>query len=148
MGSTPGRLLSSPRCSLTSGRAMGSLCSCPHSPNPRIFPTCLGGVSLRPVDEQTEAERSPKKVSEETPKREQLRGWCWGQRSRTQSIVLAFGLASGDPRAVLTPEGQQCPKGPGYQCSGGWGGGGSDSCYACAAPCCSLPLCPWDPLCL
>ena len=28
---------------------------------PRIFPTCLGRVSLRPGDEQTEAEKSPKR---------------------------------------------------------------------------------------
>lgn len=34
--------------------------SVPGNP-PRIFPTCLGGVSLRPVDEQTEAEGSPQK---------------------------------------------------------------------------------------
>lgn len=32
----------------------------------RVFLPCLGGMSLRPADEQTEAERSPKKVSEKT----------------------------------------------------------------------------------
>ncbi|KAG8517706.1 LOW QUALITY PROTEIN: Chemokine-like protein TAFA-3, partial [Galemys pyrenaicus] len=87
---------------------------------PRIFPTHLDSVDLRPVDEQTEAEGSPKSLYAELPLEptvsasigsalilSQLSGWaCLGvdDHSAVAGSRWCLRVTSGDRARTLAPE--------------------------------------------